>query len=603
MKKLLSILLLTTVLNLQAQVTVGFDATCDYDESVSIGQIQQAIDDGETEIRLTNEQAFTTQVNILNSVIIKGGYDSCTMADAGTQSSTKTLFDGTSLNKSLFLIYSDFNHIIVSIDNLELKNSSGGTGSGNPNIGTNFAGGITIFKSSGEFNLTDMKIHNNRDNSFHGGIAITNNFIESVNTNLTLNIVDSMITNNSSGYGAGIACFSKGSATINISGDSGISYNFAQNNGGSGGGLLLDHCNLNMSSGTSTPDIIAYGIHGNKANGNGGGIRAYNGSQIYLIGSALNPVNVTSNFADFDNISYGDGGGINIGYTDVAITPAQVNLFAENVIIADNTSNQDGGGIYLEWGVHAEIKSTIKGCEYSEFCSLISGNKAQNGGAFGIDRASTVILTGVEIKNNRTKGSGSIANLYNDDNSLLEIEASLIHHNGGSDHSVYADAYGIRNSFGNNKVSIAYSTMVDNEIQYASIAPLDGSGAQGDIVLIGSIIDDSGINALNFPVNAPSSDINCVILGDATWANMYPTVTHVIETTPQFVDRAAGNYHLDTSNSMAIDQCENSLYTITATDMDGETRGFDLDDYSNNPGSNDIGVDEANDLIFKSSFD
>jgi len=165
MKKLIiaSIFLITSQ-TLLAQVSVGWDASCDYDESIAIGQIQQAIDDNEIEVRVTNQQEFNTSITINDNVIIKGGYNTCADANDDNQSSSPTVIDGISLTQSSIKIDTLNAVRTISIDNFELKNVT------NSN---DRAGGITIYNSSGNINLSQLSIHDNSD-SLVGGLSIYN---------------------------------------------------------------------------------------------------------------------------------------------------------------------------------------------------------------------------------------------------------------------------------------------------------------------------------------------------------------------------------------------------------------------------------------------
>ena len=55
MKQLIIIISIIFTFNLKAQTTIGWDAGCSYDMNTDPNSLQQAIDDGMTDIRLTNE--------------------------------------------------------------------------------------------------------------------------------------------------------------------------------------------------------------------------------------------------------------------------------------------------------------------------------------------------------------------------------------------------------------------------------------------------------------------------------------------------------------------------------------------------------------------
>lgn len=92
MKKLL---LMTVLFSLKthAQVSVGWETSCDYDVNSDATALQQAIDDGHVDIRLTNENEYLHSISIRNQARIKGGYSNCADAENGIQTSINSVIN------------------------------------------------------------------------------------------------------------------------------------------------------------------------------------------------------------------------------------------------------------------------------------------------------------------------------------------------------------------------------------------------------------------------------------------------------------------------------------------------------------------------------
>ncbi len=580
MKKILAILLLI-VGQVGAQVTVGWDSSCDYDESQTPGQIQQAINDGNGEIRLTNQQEFVMPISINDTVTISGGYNTCADADNNIQSQNMTVINGSTFNQAVVEIGTNLAVRDINLDSIEIKNSQ--------------YGAINVFNSSGSINLSRLKIHDNTNDVFGGGLTLRNDQM-TAGSPLTVNLMDVLILNNMTlGAGGGIFCEIPETSTfirVTASGNSGVSFNHADRQGG---GISLSHCTLDFSSGTASPSLSnPLGIHGNTANLQGGGLFISNASEVTLTGNQVSPVNITSNTAA------GDGGGIAVRGISAS---DQSKLNATDVLISENSSlnTRDGGGLYVDFDAVANIGSNFRNCSWSPLCSLIENNTAQSGGAVAIENRGHVKIVGTEIMGNRARYSASVAHLFQDGSELI-LEGTLIHHNGGTDHTIFSDTNLITNSFGDNSVTIAYSTIADNSVTNATLAVY--SGSNGALNLYGSIIDDPGIFAFILTNLIVDGEAKCNILGNDYSVEFMPVNSQNIETTPAFIDRPNQDYHLDPSLSVGIDRCEQNIYSILSDDLDGNIRGYNHPDFANDTGQFDIGVDEvSSDIIFKDSFE
>lgn len=573
-------------------VTVGWTSDCDYDVNLFASQIQEALNDGHDEIRVSNTSPYTESFTVLNrSAVIKGAYNSCADAENGMQSTEKTLISGENLTQSAISIESFGNVIDTTIDGFEITRVS------DDGFDNDDGTGVYLSGVSGIVNLKNMHIHHNPDTSF-GGIGIFNSNITST---LNLNITDVIATHNNSRFGGGMRCISNGLTDIQVDGLSGFSFNQADF---SGGGIYLQNCNMTFAGGTDTPsESNPLGIHNNESlnNNAGGGLYAGGGSQVTLVGSLLTPFNISSNRAY-------DGGGIYINGGTGAVK-SKVELI--NSSITNNHANGFyGGGLYVR-SEGELIFQPSDGCLWNDLCHLIANNLADfMGGALYITSGGRSVINKTEITGSRAVLQGSVAALR-DDNSQLQINTSLVHKNGGIDHDIYADSYAIHNNFGDINISINYSTFADNNVQDAVISPFTYTGSEllGTFSLVGSIVSDE-VTAIKFDPNPdnfiPDSVVNCVVFNEITTnEDNFEIYQQVFIDTLNFNNAANDDYRLSVVDTIAIDRCDETLYpTVLATDLDGQLRPYDEPSVNNDIGTLDIGYDEANlDYIFKNSFE
>lgn len=210
----------------------------------------------------------------------------------------------------------------------------------NSTVSDNFSrrNGAGLYSRSGNISLTDSTVSGNSSNRHGGGIWARNRTITLTNSTVsgnssrlsaggtysqTANIIDSVISNNTSGdFGGGV--YTTGTTTIT---NSTISGNSSANKGG---GIYFRN-NLNVTDST---------LSGNSSN-RGGGIYSRGGGSVNLTNTTLS-----------GNSSSDRGGGIfakgNGGGT--------ISIF--NSTIANNTANQDGGGIFRNAGT-VNLTNTI----------------------------------------------------------------------------------------------------------------------------------------------------------------------------------------------------------------------------------------------------
>lgn len=582
---LLALLVSGTTLR-AATVTVGWDDDCDYDVRVDLDAISLALADGHEDILVSNAQDYSQAFVIAHTVNLRGGFASCADALVGTHSGLPTNIDASGSGPTPIKVNSAGGFVDVEISDFYIFGSSGNDGSGD-----NYASALTVFGTNGTVTLRSMRITDNTETVFSGGLSVRND-LEPLSSALQVVIVDSEIAYNQGQQGGGIACFNDGDMTeLRIEGDTSIAYNHASLHGG---GLFNIGCDIQVSSGTDSPSVVnALGFHGNTADGNGGGVAMYQGT-LTLVGDSSHPVNISENTANFDGVGGGDGGG-------VFVSGGASSVDAANLLMIDNQTSREGGGAYVAFGAQFDLLTTLRGCSWSPLCSMVAGNHANLGGAFYTEEGGLIRLTGLEAHSNRARNSGSFAHLR-DDLSRVSIDSALLHHNGGDDNSEFSDQSLIVNSFGDNQITITYSTLVDNAVQNATLSAHNGEAGRLD--LLASIVDDPGVPAVSFILPAVVDGlIECVIVADAFGINATGG-SNVIETTPVFADRVQGNYHLGELPNVAVDQCAGSLVASPGLDMDGTARGEDEATTPDNQGPFDIGVDEySHDLIFSNGFD
>ena len=178
---------------------------------------------------------------------------------------------------------------------------------------------------------------------------------------------------------------------------------------------------------------------------------------------------------------------------------------------------------------------------------------------------------------------------------MVNIEGSVFDDNGNDGDDGYSDFSVIRASLGA-AVAMRHSTVVDNNLQ-GSVFNIDVA-LNSSMALTNSIVHDSGSGNLFGGVSG-TLDISCLLAHeDSSFSGQ-----QVVIDDPQFINRLAGDYHLD-PNSSAIDMCQ-SIPMIRPLDIDAETRGWDDPENPNGAGIYDAGADESyvNDVIFADGFE
>ena len=578
--------------------TVGSAAQCDY--HLGSTKIQDAIDAGETELRLVSE---TFDENILIddiTITIKGGYANCTDAQAGTRNGSYAKIKGVnSAGLPTVRILGSTQRDTVIFDQIDISNG----------VGSGFlpGGGISTLSADVQVNLNKVSIFNN-NGALGGGVAI-------VAGNTDFSMYDTLIYSNTATTGGGLYCGGS-EATVFMDGYSGISVNTANgtsSNTGDGGGVFLENsCTFSSYSGTAGGFLDLRGIAVNNANGNGGGIYAKTGAKAYLYGNQFclffggsvfcsgdntTPMNLSANNSDNDTTGSESGGG-------AYITGANTQLVIYNGYVHDNitgTGSGDGGGIALYDGAKLVTRRITTPCWSQTNCNYFVANKSGESSGFGgaiYNNASTVEITNTVFEDNRSDLGTAIYAIGTA--SQTTVKGSIFNHNGDNASGNFNDAYVFR-VFTDADLDIEHSTIADNNVVSAIFGIDSASG--GNSTLYSSIVHETGGSPVPVYDTNPGTIANdCVIAHETT--SFTPTFATIIDD-PQFIDRANRDYHIS-NTSPAIDYCD-TVNTDAANykDIDNQDRGWDDPTVSNNLGPYDIGADEtyANDIIFKNGFE
>lgn len=570
-----SIFLIIFSSQVQAWKSVGSSpgfGTCSY------STIQDAIDSGDSEIRVLNNQTFTENLTITDSIDIKGGFSSCLSAQLNTQSGGNTEIDGSASLGSATITIDSTSEPTIRFYNLNITGAA-------DTIFVNGGHGIEIGDSNGI-----SEIHNSL---IIGNTAEEGGGIYSANPpgSLTVIIEDSSVFGNSvSNRGGGVFC---GNANTNvlIYGNSLVGENSAVD----GGGIYATNgCYVEINSGSDLqPGSDLKGIIGNTASGNGAGIYLDLAAYLSLFGNTYGGGqygNNTEPVTIADNISSNNGGGI------YAINSSTID--GSDVYITNNVSSSGkGGAIYMgnstTTPVTASISDSESQCWNPGKCSIISNNHASsNGGAIYMEGSSELTLRNTHVSGNRaTFGTALYVSSINGSGTSAHLDGNYFYDN-GNDGSGFGDSFVIRGN-GNVDITILHNTIAGNDADDSrAIIGIIGSNLilKNSIISNGTetVLEQNGTNTLNF---------SCLIVNENI---SIPSATSSNDI--GFVNSANDDYHLN-SDSFAIDFCASAA--SNNKDADVEYRGWDDETVPDFLGTYDAGADESyiNDIIFKNSFE
>jgi hypothetical protein len=582
-KKTICIALLTVTQLALSQVSVGWDALCDYDLNVDANGLQQAIDDGATEIRLSNQNLHQTALDITENVILKGGYADCTAANAGTQTNINSVIDATGTGFPAVKVRS-ITDAQVTLDTLTIQNGNGV----NNGSTSNWAGGLSIDQVTGSVQLNRINLKDN-NGIYGGGLSVVNFNTEG---SLMISVNNMAVQNNSaSSNGGGIYCYAPESGfdlLIDMGSAATVRNNHSDNNGG---GLYVDGCRVQFSAGVSTlvNSSIDKEIYTNSANASGAGIFAVGRAELNLIGTQADSFDVIFNQANVDTGVSGSGGGIFASSQDTV-----VNL--TNSIISNNSTGRYGGGLFASFDAVINVDRSLNGCNYSDYCSQIIANTnlgltSGGGGAMAVRFSAQLNIKNTLLRYNNSQTSGYIT--YSDPDGLVLLEGNLITENGNlAEYDNFTAFY----QSGASSMTVAYNTLIQNNTNSTLFRQ---NGSTADLKLYGNIIKEfSNIHQSSNSI----TDINCNLINDLSSISV--PMSNVTEGQVVFTDANNFDYRLAAGDVLAIDVCDAGIY-MPGDDLDGKTRGTDNPTVVNDLGSYDLGAYEFdfNDLIFSSSFE
>ena len=583
--KYIVILALISSYQLQAQVTIGWEASCDYDMNIDPNGLQQAINDGASEIRLSNQNNYVTNINILGNVVIKGGYNNCVDAANEIQNGFSSVIDGN--NSAPVIIIQSINNADITFDSLELTNGLG-TDIGIPSL---WGGGVSIVNVKGQINFNRVYVHSNT--GANGGGLSFYHFQGMPNpTSLTVNFTNSLIRQNEAARGGGVYC-------INFDTDHSLNLVFSQgaivkenNATNQGGGFHLQKCQLDFVAGVSdlasaNPDIE---ILLNTANSSGGGIFAYAGAIVNLTGTTEHKFDVFLNQSNLDTNLSASGGGIYI--SDVGSTANLINTHVHS-----NSSGRYGGGLFAIFGATINMTMGNSGCSYSDYCSKLSGNNQQSifpgGGAAAAARFSAQInVKNTLIEFNNGDGNGYIA--YLESSAGMLFEGNLIINNGQEINQSNFVAF---EQSRETSLIMAYNT-IENNRSNSTIFRLNFNT---DLDLYGNIVNAAGNIIAQSQINSTVS-IDCNMFNDIS--SISETTSNTVIGTAVYFDKPNHDYRLSNLSVEAIDVCDSSNYS-PSLDLSNNPRGIDNPVVINVNGFYDLGAYEylSNDVIFVNSFE
>ncbi|NDY94418.1 hypothetical protein [Wenzhouxiangella limi] len=308
-----------------ATIRVGTDDRCDIDN------LSDAVDkagSGDT-ILITDNQSYDgVSIRIAGkSLTLEGGYESCSSDTPdgrtvlGTGSSTAIEIDGDGGPYEVNLINLEITGVETTDDGAAIRLS-------NPTI----------------LSLENVRIHGNTTTGNGGAIFMNGNLRQGVS-------VDSPrteMTNNQANLGGAIYCEEPEDTDPTVQVDINaalISGNRAvvddEGNGGTGGGIYLDNCDLTLRAGELDNGQVVAGIHANSADRNGGGISVRGRSKIVLEATTQ----IDSQPLIDGNQADGWGGGLHC-FGLSGDPGARPEITMTDGLVHDNEARR-GGGLYL----------------------------------------------------------------------------------------------------------------------------------------------------------------------------------------------------------------------------------------------------------------
>jgi hypothetical protein len=557
MKKTLMFLMLSYFSNGIAYITVGTDGACDFNN------ITQAYDDGDADIRITNQTIYTDLLLVNSARTFTGGFNSCFDAENFNQSTTKTIWDGQ--DSGVILDIQSFN-ATIALNGFELRNGHGNSPK---------AGAVSISNNS-TIVISNSDIH---DNEGSNGGAI---YFNSENTSVT--ILNTRIYNNSAtASGGGVAC-ARGHFTM--LGDSAIYSNSTAQNGG--GIAALIGCSLDIQSGDAEIGFSTNsGIYGNTASQSGGGVYL-SSSTMLLTGDASHPASIKLNSAA------SNGGGIMMLGGDSSVT-------AINAYIDNNVANLIGGGVYGVNNASFSMSRLNQTCWDNNKCSSISNNIVTDtnsvAGAGYFANGATANISQTVIAHNKASDAAGFS-LFG--SGQVKLEGNLLINNKQLSGEFLSYNLIKLNDGAGAVLNFSYNTVAKNDVN--SIFSVNNITNQQELNIYNSIIwDDRDIISFSGGL-APLISLDSNIVHESQSFQAYNISGNLVQD-PMFFNASTDDFHIRL-NSSAVDHCDEFLTQSQYNDLNGKLRGVDEASVVNFNGPYDAGAFEINnDIIFSNGFE
>ncbi len=578
-------------------VSVGPDVTCNFNAGGS--RIQDAIDSGATEIRVTNDDTYTENLSLNDiDVIIRGGYANCDDANDGALPAGLTTLDGSGMLAPIIDITGDSSRNNIVLENLFITNGQ--------------RGGINATSADVLVEINDSFIGSNSHNGQGGGISIFGGDTDIIASNVSIN-------QNNALFGGGIACQGF-QASVLIIGDSTMQNNSAigpgsgTSSGGTGGAVFLAQaCTFSLYSGSLSDEskaiasnhqkgLILPTFFSNTSNSFGGAISSINTSQVFLFGQQMcsngqclgdhaTPVFIFENQSGFSPMGGQDGGAIRQ-------TDDGNQAIMNGVFFNGNSAAGNGGAIHLSDGAELNISRAPGPCWHEIFCNAIFDSMSSTavglGGAIYNDEAVVDVSTTFFSENRADFGTV----LYSTGTTATNrFEGVIFNDNGNNGADGFSDNHVLSAALGA-AIEVIHSTFADNNAE-TSVFGIDVA-LGSSLNLQSSIVHDASSGTV-MNLAAGTTNINCLMAHEQATV----TGTNITVDNPEFIDPSNGEFGLNPEFSPAIDFCDDSQITLEHLDYNNEPRGWDDPSVVNVNGPFDLGADEtyANDIIFENGFE
>lgn len=566
-------------------VTVGNDASCDYDLSQG-ATLQNAINGvGVTEVRVSNEVFVTTGITINRTLVLGGGYDDCTDAAAGMISPdpfpNSTIDVGGSGRP---ITITNAQPGLIAINYFDLKNGDLGSTSTSAN-----GGGLYIDAN----NQADVSLDHTRlfQNSAFGGGGL---YFDGSTHDTSLTLKDSFIGFNqinntiNSGFNGGGGLFLTGGSVL-IHGETSVTQNQANSVAGLavGGGIFASNTELTLVAGSLAPNN---GVISNTAKFRGGGIYLGGDVTLQIFGrpTEINGAILGSSGSAFrfeTNTANVEGGG--------AIFAVQSTLSMQQVEFFENVGGQLGGAIGLLESDLFINSYNEKACRFAPYgCNIFSLNEAPFGGAIWSN-----VNAGIDIK--KTVFNANAANegtSLNVGSTQAILESVVFLYEGTFTQGGLANNNLITSS--DSDVTLKYATLTDNETTQSLFNAVGNNSPT--IQVLNSIAYNPMVPDLGTQSGQGLNSYTCV-LSDSPSGTV---AMNQSQYNAMFVNPGIADFRLQ-PGALAIDQCDGSgVATPNTADFFGIDRGHDDPATSNVLGAFDAGAHEFDDdLIFKSRLE